>query len=756
MKKLISILTVFAMVLAFAAIPAMAADVTVDFTSEDNIAYGKPVSHISGTYYTGISETSGTRVVPAGHSKVNQRNPYALTDGCVAQYIEDKVYSEYYVYGPQQASGTTVAFQLDLGDVYAVDKVAIYIRASRQLSIYASTTPDYASGTLIANEVKGVDGTVNGETCSELLVELDSSVNAQYITFVQSTGSKYAAYFREIYVGGSSIGSVPDADKVAADKEALTLGDTSAVVENIKLPEAGPAYGSAITWATSDESVITAAGKINRGGEDKTVTLTATITSGEVTDTKTFDVTVKGYEVYNLDLSAENNILLGKTVTHIAGYYYSNSTPSAEKQYATDGNLATVHSGYGKVDGATTGVVFSIDLEDEYLIDTLTVLLDKAEAERGFKLYNGPAADETKLIGTYPGAAEPNYVVAGEQEATLCVVSCELPEATVASQLTIAYPSGYGFSYYEIAATGRAVADGEIIRDFTSANNLAYKKDNQRVIGHFYDGWTPASDDLATDGDITTTKRCAGRYSGKVTAWDEEGNPKDGDYYGSAFRIDLGAYYDLTELTLYTTTTTSSISFRSEDAFTVTGSGQSSSPGGFILNSLGGQLHENGFATVKGSEAVQVTVNGTQVYQYSADLSANAQPVRYIIVHLNGGTWTYNELYVAGTPFTGEVAFAEGDFIYEVDEETSAKTVTAQVSLMNKTDAATTGNLFYGAYNQYGELVGVTKVADVAVEAGATYSAPTTFAVSAPAGYVKAFYWADGTYVPVITDIICD
>jgi len=724
MKKLISILTVFAMVLAFAAIPAMAADAP-DFTSSDNLAYGREITHISGTYYgsTGSPKTAGNRG--------------KLTDGDFT--------TEYYSYPPSTKG--TVAFQMNLGAVYDLSRVSIYMTGGRTLSIYASTTTDYASGTCIADQVASVAGPVVADaTYNELTVNVTDSVYAQYVTFVQTTGGS-STHWREIYIAGTDITAVSDADKVAADKEALTLGDTTAVTANLKLPTAGATFGSTITWATSDESVITAAGAINRVGEDKTATLTATITNGEATDTKTFDVTVKAYEIYNLDLSAENNILLGKTVTHIAGYYYSNSTPSETKQWATDGNLATVHSGYGKVSGATTGVVFSIDLEDEYLIDTLTVLLYKEEAERGFKLYNGSAADETKLIGTYPGPAEANYVVAGEQEAALCVVSCELPEATVASQLTIAYPNGYGFSYYEIAATGRAVQEGEIIRDFTSSDNLAYKKDNERVIGHFYDGWTPASDDLATDGDIATTKRCAGRFSG-----DDSGS----GYYGSAFRIDLGAYYDLTELTLYTTTTTSSISFRSEDAFTVTGSGQQSTPGGYILNSLGGQLHTNGFATVGKDDYELVTVNGTEVYQYSADLSNNAQPVRYIIVHLNGGTWTYNELYVAGTPFTGEVAFAEGDFVYAEDAEAGTKTVTAQVSLMNKTDAATTGNLFYGAYNEAGELVGMTKVADVAVEAGATYSAPTTFAVSAPAGYVKAFYWADGTFVPVIADIICD
>jgi len=139
--------------------------------------------------------------------------------------------------------------------------------------------------------------------------------------------------------------TVTDADKVAADKETLELNVASVLTANLTLPTTGATYGSTITWATSDESVITTDGKINRVGEDKTATLTATIKSGEVTDTKTFDVTVKAYERYELDLSAENNILLGKKITAIAGYYYSNSDPSDATQYATDGDITTLGRG---------------------------------------------------------------------------------------------------------------------------------------------------------------------------------------------------------------------------------------------------------------------------------------------------------------------------------------------------------------------------------------------------------------------------
>ncbi|MFI7542098.1 family 43 glycosylhydrolase [Actinoplanes sp. NPDC049599] len=87
--------------------------------------------------------------------------------------------------------------------------------------------------------------------------------------------------------------AIPAATRVAGDKAALTLGDTSAVTADLSLPAAGPAYGSKLTWATSDPDVITAAGAVTRPAADTTVTLTATVSSGSVSDTRAFAVTVK-------------------------------------------------------------------------------------------------------------------------------------------------------------------------------------------------------------------------------------------------------------------------------------------------------------------------------------------------------------------------------------------------------------------------------------------------------------------------------
>lgn len=89
--------------------------------------------------------------------------------------------------------------------------------------------------------------------------------------------------------------NIPDEEKVAKDKEWLDLGDLSAVIEDLTLPTAGAA-GSDITWASSNEAVIAPDGTVTRpaaGSGDAVVTLTATITAGEASDTKEFEVTVK-------------------------------------------------------------------------------------------------------------------------------------------------------------------------------------------------------------------------------------------------------------------------------------------------------------------------------------------------------------------------------------------------------------------------------------------------------------------------------
>ena len=94
----------------------------------------------------------------------------------------------------------------------------------------------------------------------------------------------------------AAIYNISDEERVARDKAALDLGDLSEVTKDIMLPGTGDA-GSSITWESSHPGIIDAAtGAVTRpeaGKGDAEVTLTATISSGDVKETKTFTATVK-------------------------------------------------------------------------------------------------------------------------------------------------------------------------------------------------------------------------------------------------------------------------------------------------------------------------------------------------------------------------------------------------------------------------------------------------------------------------------
>ena len=100
-----------------------------------------------------------------------------------------------------------------------------------------------------------------------------------------------------IILDDASIYDYSDAEKVAIDKENLTI-DTS-ITNDLDLPKTG-LLESTITWAVTSGDAITISEDgvvtVNRpaaGQPNATVVLTATIKSGDVTETKEFTVTVE-------------------------------------------------------------------------------------------------------------------------------------------------------------------------------------------------------------------------------------------------------------------------------------------------------------------------------------------------------------------------------------------------------------------------------------------------------------------------------
>ncbi len=101
-----------------------------------------------------------------------------------------------------------------------------------------------------------------------------------------------------IGLGGCSATSegLSDLDSVAADKDALDISyagtdSVTSVTQALTLPTTGD-NGTTITWVSSDTTVIANDGAVTRPAADATVTLTATITKNEASDTKTFTLTV--------------------------------------------------------------------------------------------------------------------------------------------------------------------------------------------------------------------------------------------------------------------------------------------------------------------------------------------------------------------------------------------------------------------------------------------------------------------------------
>ena len=78
---------------------------------------------------------------------------------------------------------------------------------------------------------------------------------------------------------------------VLEDKENLSLGDVSNVIGNLTLPREG-ANGSSIAWETADPSVVSETGEVTVTEEARSTVLTATLTLGDASAVKEFQVTV--------------------------------------------------------------------------------------------------------------------------------------------------------------------------------------------------------------------------------------------------------------------------------------------------------------------------------------------------------------------------------------------------------------------------------------------------------------------------------
>lgn len=161
-------------------------------------------------------------------------------------------------------------------------------------------------------------GTVNlSRTVSDFGTGLKAHIGAsQYLNDPLFAGS-----FRDLRIYNKALTDAEVAElfemgternKLLEDKAALSLGDLSAVIGNLTLPAQG-ANGSAITWESTNESAVDAEGKVTITDTEQTAELTATLTLGDSSVTKTFEVTVAAKS--DLEQVVKDRVRVPYTVT---------------------------------------------------------------------------------------------------------------------------------------------------------------------------------------------------------------------------------------------------------------------------------------------------------------------------------------------------------------------------------------------------------------------------------------------------------
>ena len=206
------------------------------------------------------------------------------------------------------------------------------------------TAADYSAGNTGTSSYKEITGT----TGREYTIPEDMAGN--YLSFLL-----YDTVSREYKTLSSPVRIATAEERLLkADASALTL-DTSDIraVTTLTLPAAGAVNGSAITWASSDSSIIDiidpATGVVTLPASGiQTVTLSATLTRGEATAYRSFDICV--WSQAELDKEAAKSELR-KLVERLDG------TITLTPEYGQDTNVNTMLS--AKLDDSSIAVSVS-------------------------------------------------------------------------------------------------------------------------------------------------------------------------------------------------------------------------------------------------------------------------------------------------------------------------------------------------------------------------------------------------------------
>lgn len=238
-----------------------------------------------------------------------------------------------------------------------------------------------------------------------------------------------------------------DKDVLDNALRSLNLGDISAVTEDLTLP-VDLENGAKAEWTSNNEAVILKDGKVTRpevGQDNAVVTLTATLSKGAETDTKSFEVTVLAkVEVPQGDVIFEENFDNISSWTDVNG---SGKFTASNLKFTT-GTTGGIQKGDNSIVMLATGK----DGANKTDLDMKLDLTKASKAELNFdwsKVMNIPTNDSNPRKSTlkvYYSIDNTNFVELGTEavvnnnsieEKGKFIVS--LPEEAYGKQITIRF-----------------------------------------------------------------------------------------------------------------------------------------------------------------------------------------------------------------------------------------------------------------------------------------------------------------------------
>ncbi|MDX2762023.1 family 43 glycosylhydrolase [Streptomyces europaeiscabiei] len=268
--------------------------------------------------------------------------------------------------------------------------------------------------------------------------------------------------------------SLPIAEEgLAADKAALTLGDTSAVTADLDLPKTGTAGGSSISWKSDNTGVVSDSGAVTRpaaGEPDGHATLTATLKKGSVSATKTFAVTVlptfddttavkqaaEALTVHNLD-DARGNLSLPTTGTFGTKVSWSSANTDV---VSAEGVVKRPAHGDGATSAELTATVTKGDAKKTRAFTAKVPELPKKEALKGymFSYFTGEGTSDGEQL--YAALSKGNDPLKWrELNEGKPVLTSTLGEKGLRDPFIIRSPEGDKF--YQIATDLRIYGNGD-------------------------------------------------------------------------------------------------------------------------------------------------------------------------------------------------------------------------------------------------------------------------------------------------------